>query len=390
MLTHVNGSGAPGIPSADGRTVMPISRRTAGPGVQNSCFFRSGPLDGRRKALVKITDRCDLHCAHCFVSATREGSDMPASALSPAVMKRFAEARVANVTLTGGEPFVHPELHIFAAAFVDAGMDVTICTNGVSITDADVRFLRDLERVRVNVSLDGASEQSHGRFRGNRASFEATMRNTRALADAGLLKGILCTPNALGSVDEYEQLYSIARDLEVEYLLMNPLSSFGRGTLSRARLEASAAMMTATRRSIEATAAASPETEAVFVRFPGQTLPLSSCIAGDVIYVFADGKATVCPYLVFAARNPGALHQEGEFIVGNIFDDVDFAERLDAYRFGERYRMGANSTCSGCGLTDSCGKGCPAAVIAAGGRIGDLDVGVCPVGGPGEGTGAPA
>lgn len=379
MLTPVASNAALGSPSADGRQELPLARRTAAPGVQNSCFFRSGPPDGHRKALIKITDRCDLHCAHCFVSATRHGSDMSLSALTPAAMRQFAAARVSKVTLTGGEPFVHPDLKAITATFVSAGMDVTICSNATSITDADLRTLQSLGRVRVNVSLDGVTEQSHGRFRGDRSSFMRTMRNTRALADAGLLKGILCTPNALGSSEEYEHLYALARDLGIEYLLLNPLSSFGRGARSRARLEASAAMMTEIQSAIEGTASHSPATEAVFIRFPGQTEPLAPCMAGDLIYVFADGRATVCPYLVFASQNPGSLHQEGEFIVGNIFGDADFAERLNAYRFAERYKMGANSTCDGCQLSDSCGKGCPAAVIAAGGRIGDLDAEVCPV-----------
>jgi radical SAM protein with 4Fe4S-binding SPASM domain len=41
--------------------------------------------------------------------------------------------------------------------------------------------------------------------------------------------------------------------------------------------------------------------------------------------------------------------------------------------------MGANPTCQSCGITGQCGKGCPAAVIAAGERIGAVDADVCPV-----------
>ena len=301
----------PGPPPRGGRPALPLARRTAQTGVQNSCYFRSGPADGRRKALIKITDRCDLHCAHCFVSATRQGSDMPVEALNPAVLDRFLEARVANVTLTGGELFVHPDLMPITQKFVQAGMDVTICTNAVSVKDEDIRLLKALERVQVNVSLDGTSQDSHGRFRGDRDSFQATVEHTQAFADAGLLKGILCTPNALGSPEEYRDLYAMAHGLGADYLLMNPLSSFGRGTRSRGRLEASEAMMTDVRNSIASIAAASPETEAVFVRFPGNAGPLAPCIAGDVIYVFVDGNATVCPYLVFATRNPGSRHSEG-------------------------------------------------------------------------------
>lgn len=41
--------------------------------------------------------------------------------------------------------------------------------------------------------------------------------------------------------------------------------------------------------------------------------------------------------------------------------------------------MGVNSTCRSCGIADSCGKGCPAAVIAAGQRVGAVDAEICPI-----------
>jgi radical SAM protein with 4Fe4S-binding SPASM domain len=63
-------------------------------------------------------------------------------------------------------------------------------------------------------------------------------------------------------------------------------------------------------------------------------------------------------------------HEPAEFIVGNIFADPDIAARLDAYNFEQRYPMGANPTCSSCGVASDCGKGCPAAVTSAGERIG--------------------
>jgi radical SAM protein with 4Fe4S-binding SPASM domain len=95
--------------------------------------------------------------------------------------------------------------------------------------------------------------------------------------------------------------------------------------------------------------------------------------------VFTGGDVTVCPYLVFAARTPQSRHDPTEFVVGNVFRDPNLADRLDAYRFTARYPVGANPTCASCGIAEGCGKGCPAAVIAAGDRIGALDAEVCPV-----------
>lgn len=162
------------------------------------------------------------------------------------------------------------------------------------------------------------------------------------------------------------------------YVLMNPLSSMGRGVKSRRRLAGSQEHM----RRIRALTGPfdSPELEIVHIRFPGiDGRPLAGCEAGTIVYVFTAGDVTVCPYLVFAARTPQSQHDPDEFIVGNIFADPDIAARLDGYQFAERYEMGANPTCRSCGIAAQCGKGCPAAVIATGERIGAVDAEVCPV-----------
>lgn len=117
---------------------------------------------------------------------------------------------------------------------------------------------------------------------------------------------------------------------------------------------------------------------AVFIRFSNKSRPLSGCIAGDIFYVFVNGDVAVCPYLVFATENPAAKHHRVEFIVGDLFDDSgNIASKLDAYKLHERYSVGATPSCAGCSANASCGKGCPAAVIASG-AIGDVDAEVCP------------
>jgi radical SAM protein with 4Fe4S-binding SPASM domain len=122
------------------------------------------------------------------------------------------------------------------------------------------------------------------------------------------------------------------------------------------------------------------EMDIAHIRFPNtEGKPLAGCEAGTIIYVFTPGEVTVCPYLVFAARTPASRHADTEFIVGNIFTDPDIAQRLDDYRFHDRYRVGDNATCTACSMNSGCGKGCPAAVVAAGGRIGDVDAEQCPI-----------
>jgi radical SAM protein with 4Fe4S-binding SPASM domain len=291
------------------------------------------------------------------------------------MMPRLKRARVERVTLTGGEPFVHPDILEICTAVRDAGVALGICTNATCISDVQIDHLVKLGGVHVNVSFDGFAAKSHGRFRGSPASFDVTVETACRLAAAGLLQGILSTPNALAAPDEFGALSEFAREQGASYLLMNPLSSFGRGVRSHHRLAATDSQMDAVR--IAAVDAAGDVLEVVPIRFPNGHAPLAGCIAGSIFYVFADGATAVCPYLVFAARAPGSRYPDSEFLIGNVLTG-EIAEALDAYKFHERYAVGANPTCGSCALKAECGKGCPAAIIAAGGSIGDRDAEACP------------
>ncbi|TDB92917.1 radical SAM protein [Micromonospora fluostatini] len=348
----------------------------------SSCYFRTSVGGDGRKALVQITERCNLHCAHCFVSSTAVGADLTLGDFVDRVLPRLMRARVERVTLTGGEPFVHPDVLAMCRAVIDQGLPVGICTNATQTSDADVAALAGMGGVHVNVSFDGFRAASHGRFRGDRSSFDTTVATTRKLAEAGLLKGLLSTPNALTRPQEFADLCAFAVEVGAEYVLMNPLSSFGRGVKSRGRLAATTDAMTAIRAVTDRFA---DQLDLVRIRFPNDALPLGGCDAGKLIYVFVDGQVAVCPYLVFAARTPASRHRDSEFLAGSILDDTtDTALTLDQHPFHAAYQPGANPTCGSCALTDQCGKGCPAAVVAAGGRIGAVDADQCPVTTPGS------
>jgi radical SAM protein with 4Fe4S-binding SPASM domain len=342
-----------------------------------SCYFRTTVDAPYRKALVQINEDCNLRCAHCFVSATRIGKHMPLVQIIDTVIPRLAASRVQRITLTGGEPTIHPDFMAIVHGFRAAGMQVGICTNATTLTDTQISELASLD-VHCNVSLDGFAADSHGKFRGDRSCFDVTVATAEKLATAGILQGLLCTPNTLAHNEEYARLCAFARDNGARYVLLNPLGSMGRGVKSQNKLAKTTLHM---QEIYELTAPFDgPDLDITHIRFPNTaSKPLAGCEAGTIIYVFTPGEVTVCPYLVFAARTPASQHIDTEFIVGNIFTDPDLPQRLDGYRFHDRYQVGANPTCGACSMNTGCGKGCPAAVVAAGGRIGDVDAEQCPV-----------
>lgn len=356
---------------------MSARRAIAAEGVANSCYFRTSTVGRERKALLQITERCNLHCAHCFVSAVREGSDIPLEAIRERILPQLIEARVARLTVTGGEPFAHPDLVQIVRAARDAGMTVTICTNGTLIDEQDLDALQQIGGVSCNVSLDGFSAQSHGKFRGNPASFDQTVATVRRLAERGLIKGLLATPNTLAQAGEFAELCTFAKECGAEYVLMNPLASMGRGVRGARRLASAEQHLRNIAKLTEPFAGA--DLDVVKIRFPNDDAPLSGCEAGTIIYIFATGEVTVCPYLVFAARTPASQHSPEDFIVGNILKHQDIARRLDEYRLHDRNKAPPDKTCGSCALASGCGRGCPAAVIADGGRLGERDREQCPI-----------
>lgn len=341
-----------------------------------TCFFRSSVQPPLRKALVQITERCNLHCAHCFVSAGNLGRDMSLDVFADTILPRLKACRVATITLTGGESFVHPDVLAMVTIARSSGFRVGICTNATLITDTQIQQLADLGNVHLNVSLDGFQPESHGRFRGDVSSFDKTIRTIRSLAHSNLLQGILTTPNTLADVAEYAEICSFAAQNGAKYLLMNPLSTMGRGVSTKEKLGASVRAMRDIR---EITEPYSDRIELVYVRFPNESLPLTSCGAGDIVYVFVGGELTICPYLVFAARSPNSRHNPDEFIVGNMLASGEIAAMLDAFDFHGRYHLGRHPTCRRCTFKSRCGMGCPAAVVASGQRIEQgIDSEVCP------------
>ena len=71
---------------------MSSARNIADEALATSCYFRTTVDSPYRKALVQINEDCNLRCAHCFVSATRVGKQMPLVEVVDKVIPQLTEA----------------------------------------------------------------------------------------------------------------------------------------------------------------------------------------------------------------------------------------------------------------------------------------------------------
>ncbi len=174
--------------------------------IASSCFFRSSVEPPYRKALIRITDICNAHCVHCFTSADHQGETMTLEDFRDFVLPRLKQCRVSRVTLTGGEPFLHPNIIDIVKLLSDADISVGICTNATVITTDQIQTLSHERNLHINVSLHGFSSESHDTFMGKRGAFDKCISTIKQLGEYGLLQGFLVTPNTFANVEEYEKL----------------------------------------------------------------------------------------------------------------------------------------------------------------------------------------
>lgn len=339
-----------------------------------ACYFRTTAKYPEKKCLIQLTEKCNLHCKHCFVNAEGDGNDISFEKLKRNILPQLKNNHVTKVTLTGGEPFVYSRLADVVSLLSEQEISVCICTNASLITEA---FLDEVYECQVhfNVSLDGFSAASHGRFRGdaNLDLFEKIKENVRLLGEKKRLNGILVTPNTFASISEYVDICKFAKQCGAKYVLMNPLSQFGRGEngISMAFSEKQMRQL-----QMETEKYNNEELEIVYIRFPNrERKPLGECVAGRIMYIFTNGDIAYCPYMVFAAKNSISKYTDRQFMIGNIFEEGFELERsIQNYHFPTTY----DETCAGC-TNSACKKGCYATKISSGKMLMDADTELCPL-----------
>lgn len=134
---------------------------------------------------IEITNRCNLHCLHC---ANDAGEPCPHELTTEEVLSaidKLSALGAHSVTLTGGEPLLHPDLFEIIAYARKAPMTVTILTNGTLITQEQVQKFKTLGVNHFAVSIDSMDEHIHDTFRGQKGALKKALRGVNLLKEAG-------------------------------------------------------------------------------------------------------------------------------------------------------------------------------------------------------------
>ena len=103
-------------------------------------------------AQIIVTRRCNLACAYCS-EYDRCSDPVPTASLLRRI-DRLAELGTTVITLSGGEPLLHPDLDRIVARIRERGALAALLTNGTLLTEERVRRLNRAGLDYLQISID--------------------------------------------------------------------------------------------------------------------------------------------------------------------------------------------------------------------------------------------
>ena len=124
-----------------------------------------------------LTRRCNLECAHCYISAGPHES-VESDLRTDECLRIADEILAVNPAplfiLSGGEPLLRDDLEAIASFATSRGATVVVGTNGTLLTDARIASLKAAGVTGVAVSVDSLDAHRHDAFRHGAGALEAT------------------------------------------------------------------------------------------------------------------------------------------------------------------------------------------------------------------------
>ena len=191
------------------------------------------PPDRRYSAaMVNITNKCNLHCEHCFVFRDDNPNDPRYEMDTPTMLGKLADLQkrhgIRNMLWMGGEPMLRPDVLRDGVKIFDRN---TITTNGTF-------DLIDLPGCTYVVSLDGPPDLNDA-VRG-KGSFEQAMKTVaRVPEDFGSMVMCQCVVTKVNedSLEEFVELLEPTRFEGLTFSFYvptkNDVSNLTWGTLER-------------------------------------------------------------------------------------------------------------------------------------------------------------
>lgn len=324
---------------------------------------------------LELTSACDHRCRHCYNvwnapdGGPAEGyprGQLPTDQYLGLLEKVIGESGARELSLTGGEPLLHPDALRIVERACALASSVRLVTNGSHVSpDVAARLRRAGVRV-VQLTLLGGRKEVHDRLKGV-ASFDDTLRALLNLRDAGLPAQI-CFVATRENAADFADVLELCFAFGVRSLVYNRMCPSGGAIGQIAELLPEVDQVEANLELAERVGRARQIAVAT-------AMPIPPCLIRIERYPWVRfgfcSTGTSSPNLVVDSLGNVRPCNLSSRILGNVLRDGWSKIRHAAY--GRRFRRTLPKLCRGCAYERSCQGGCKQSAIATYGSAEHLE-----------------
>ena len=175
----------------------------------------------------ELTLACDQLCTHCGSRAGEARPDELTTEQALGVVEQLAQMKAWEVTLIGGEAYLHPGFLDVIRALKKHGIRPSLTTGGRGITEELAKQMKEAGLHSISVSVDGL-QQVHDLFRATKGSFESAINALKILRAAGLVTAANTNFNRL-NLEQVDEVYELLKGLGISSWLLILTIPLGRG-----------------------------------------------------------------------------------------------------------------------------------------------------------------
>ncbi len=161
----------------------------------------------------EVTYRCNLSCRICYLAHDHR-NELTTGEIKN-VLDQLARENCLFLTITGGEPLLRNDIFEILDYATDNGFAVSLKTNGTLLDNKLAQRFKEINLVRIDISLLGGNARVHDSITGISGSFEQALSAIKALKKANLKVHVMSVITR-GHIEEMSKIEKLCEELGVD------------------------------------------------------------------------------------------------------------------------------------------------------------------------------